>query len=93
MSERHRQARGAPDPRRGWAIGKGIRLALDGFPTLAAGQPRHGRWRPASCQFIAGEPTPNDIGKCALPVRPGSSFCPLHHALCWLPPDLDRPGA
>jgi len=86
VSELQRQARGAVD----LTNGRGVRLTLDGFWTPAAGLSRHGRWRPAACQFIAGEPAPSDTGKCGLPVRPGSSFCSLHHAICWFPLEKQR---
>jgi GcrA cell cycle regulator len=33
------------------------------------------------CRYIAGD----DYLYCAHPARPGSSFCPTHHALVWVP--------
>ena len=38
---------------------------------------------PHTCQYIAGQPTPDDSCKCDRPVLPGSSYCPEHHARCW----------
>lgn len=34
------------------------------------------------CKFIHGD---KDLC-CGHPVKPESSYCPAHHALCWLPP-------
>ncbi len=42
-------------------------------------------WRPKTCQYIAGEPSHRDDGKCGAPVAPGKSYCPEHHALCVRP--------
>ncbi len=35
------------------------------------------------CQFIAGEPSFNDACKCGRKVKPGSPYCPEHHAHCY----------
>ena len=37
----------------------------------------------STCQFIAGDPSPDDSCKCGRPARLGSSYCPEHHARCW----------
>ncbi len=34
------------------------------------------------CQFIAGEPIFDDSCKCGREVKPGSPYCPEHHARC-----------
>ena len=47
---------------------------------------------PGRCQFIAGRPGPDDACKCGRPTRPGSSFCPPHHARCWYPAEVAAPG-
>ena len=41
------------------------------------------------CAFIL-DPLDGGCGRpaiCSLPRRPGSSYCPAHHALCYLPPE------
>ena len=38
---------------------------------------------PATCQWIEGEP--RERAFCGAPVKPGSSYCEEHHALCWRP--------
>ncbi|HMB75812.1 MAG TPA: hypothetical protein VKN76_05405 [Kiloniellaceae bacterium] len=56
-------------------------------------------WAPARCQYIAGAPSADEACKCGKAVRPGSAYCPAHHALCHRPaqppaparPDLGRP--
>lgn len=54
-------------------------------------------WRPATCQYIEGEPTADDQCKCRRPVwRPGAAFCWQHHKLVyrreWNPRD-DTPAS
>lgn len=39
-----------------------------------------------SCRYAYGDPRKAGFGFCGHPVRPGSSFCPPHHAACTLPP-------
>lgn len=38
-----------------------------------------------SCQWIDGAPTRHAIF-CNAPTQPGSSYCPTHHARCWIAP-------
>ena len=40
-------------------------------------------WRPKTCQFIAGDPSADDKCKCGAKLKPGSSYCPEHDAMCW----------
>lgn len=40
----------------------------------------------ATCQFIAGDARAG-AAYCGVASQPGSSFCPEHHALCYLHPD------
>lgn len=47
-------------------------------------------WAPSSCQYIAGEPSAKDSVKCGKPLRPGSSYCAEHHALCNRPAPPSR---
>lgn len=39
-----------------------------------------------ACQFIPGEPAGAETVFCCAPVRPGSSYCAEHHAVCWIIP-------
>jgi hypothetical protein len=48
------------------------------------------RWSPASCQFIVGEPSHTDRGKCGRPVSGKTAYCAQHRALCLLPPPEDE---
>jgi hypothetical protein len=48
------------------------------------------RWSPAGCQFIAGEPSHTDRGKCGRPVSGKTAYCARHRALCLLPPPEDE---
>ncbi len=47
------------------------------------------------CRFIAGEPRGDESVYCNRPKRPMSSFCPHHHAVCWIPrqPIVEPPEA
>jgi biotin operon repressor len=38
------------------------------------------------CQYITGDPVGDDGCKCGEPVQQGSSFCPTHHAKCFIKP-------
>ena len=55
-------------------------------PALWRRSRRLARWKPASCQFIAGSPESGDARKCGRPVAPRSPYCERHHAVCYLPP-------
>lgn len=39
-----------------------------------------------TCQYIAGNPR-EDPTKCGARSKPGSSYCPDHHARCYRPAD------
>jgi hypothetical protein len=49
--------------------------------------PTHGveRLPVGRCQFIPGEPSPDDTCKCGLEAVPGHSYCPSHLARCYQP--------
>lgn len=51
-------------------------------PSPAFAQPT---WQPRKCQWIEGQPTPDDSCKCLKPVKEGSAYCPEHHRRCWSP--------
>lgn len=55
------------------------------FPPPAAWRRKwpRARWHPARCQYLYGSSRPDEIDKCGLPVAKGSSYCVLHHALCY----------
>lgn len=43
-----------------------------------------------TCTWIEGEPIPaegqsHDDLFCGAPCKPGSSYCPEHHAICFIP--------
>lgn len=44
--------------------------------------PRFLHWRPATCQYIAGEPSTDDRIKCGAPVVPARAYCAEHLSLC-----------
>lgn len=44
----------------------------------------------ATCQFIAG--AGRERGFCGEPVKPGSPYCPEHHARCYRPAPKDGAG-
>jgi hypothetical protein len=60
-------------------------------PTPAPPRPAALAPRERTCQFIAGEKGVDFTSYsqpgiyCGKPVRAGSSWCPEHHRLCWLP--------
>ncbi|SLN77272.1 hypothetical protein [Oceanibacterium hippocampi] len=68
-------------PHRG-GLGRGVSVPPR---RLAAGRPAPA----ATCQFIAGDPR-HDPTRCGAPVKPGSSWCPDHHARCHRPPEEDE---
>ena len=41
------------------------------------------------CAFVLDRESRTATGQtcCAAPRRPGSAYCPTHHALCYLPPE------
>lgn len=39
---------------------------------------------PKTCQWIEGEPDVDEPDFCGKPVQEGSSYCPHHHARCWV---------
>jgi len=41
---------------------------------------------PVGCRYIAGDPK-GEWSYCNAPQKPGSSYCPEHHALCCVPAD------
>lgn len=57
---------------------------------LDAGLGVTSRERPApvrGCQWIEGLPSRRDDCKCGAPTEPGSSFCPEHRAIAYVPVD------
>ena len=50
------------------------------FPPVSSPKPDWVR----ECQFIADD-APTVEQMCREPVRRGSSYCPSHHALCFVP--------
>lgn len=44
--------------------------------------PAHRSWR-HECQYIEGDPSPDDTCKCRKPVEPGSPYCAEHKKLCF----------
>lgn len=41
---------------------------------------------PSGCRYIAGDPK-GEWSYCNRPQKPGSAYCPEHHALCRVPSD------
>jgi GcrA cell cycle regulator len=61
-------------------------LAAPAAPALPALPARLMASRPArACRYIAGQPAGLATVYCDAPTRPGSSYCPHHHARCWVP--------
>jgi len=42
-------------------------------------------YRPSTCQFIDGQPSPSDDCKCGRAVVPGKPYCLKHCASCYQP--------
>jgi GcrA cell cycle regulator len=58
-----------------------VALAMPALPArLVASRPAR------ACRYIAGQPAGLATLYCDAPTRPGSSYCPHHHAICWVPP-------
>ncbi len=55
-----------------------------------ADRARRGGRSPPGCQFIEGEPSHTDEGKCGRPVSGTTAFCEAHRARCHLPPPEDE---
>ena len=53
---------------------------MTGAATL--NEPRKGHLPARDCQYIAGEPTGGDAGKCGRPIHAGSAYCEEHHDAC-----------
>ncbi len=45
-----------------------------------------------SCRYPLGDPKHPDFHFCAEQIQPGSSYCPVHHAVCWYTPVLKAAG-
>lgn len=45
-----------------------------------------------NCQYIAGEPTDNDLCKCGKLRQDRSAYCEEHHAICYRTTDLAQPA-
>ncbi len=43
-----------------------------------------------TCQYIGGDPTPDDSCKCGAPTRDGGAWCDTHRAMVYVPPDPDQ---
>ncbi|MGE4528116.1 MAG: carph-isopro domain-containing protein [Rhodospirillaceae bacterium] len=63
-----------------------IALLLDRLETEPAAERPEGPHDPVGCRYIAGDPK-GEWAYCNKPLRPGSSYCAAHHALCRLPPE------
>lgn len=62
-----------------------LRVQAGGKATPLAIRPGFEGKRPRACQWIAGEPGPDDSCKCGAPVAPGKPWCEPHQARAWRP--------
>lgn len=89
MNRRAREADNRPAPHEGQSAPEMSKTAppvCEGAEDADAAVRADMRLPGRGCQWIEGDPMAGDGCKCMAPVRPGSVYCPAHHARCYTAP-------